>query len=134
MSTPSKRDLRSDERLARARFDAAAKSRIVVDLDAAVAMLAETIAALRKTIATEERRSKVNDPALPAYSLVAKDAALRSQKLQATVVVLTTRLRHAIFDRDDAIAHVASLEAIRPPSFHAKSPASPSTSTKSTTQ
>jgi hypothetical protein len=58
-------------RLARARFDAAAKSRIVVDLDAAVAMLAETIAALRKTIATEERRSKVNDPALPAYSLVA---------------------------------------------------------------
>ena len=103
--------MKMNERVRRARFTAAAKARAVADLQAAIAIIERTISALSQDIAAEERRTRVVDRSRVTYSLAAKDAADRSQRLQKTIAALKTNLHSAVVERDDALAQVIILEA-----------------------
>jgi hypothetical protein len=103
--------MKMDERVHRARFTAAAKVRIVVELETAIATMERTISALSQFIAAEERRTKVTNRSSPIYSMAAKDSADRSNRLEETIGAFKNKHHVAIIERDSAVAQVSILEA-----------------------
>jgi hypothetical protein len=97
--------------LAHARFDATAKARAVADLQSAISELEQLMLALTRFIHREEQRTRVSDVSRYTYSLTAVAARKRVLKLNQSIINLTTRLKAAIVDRDEAVARVATLEA-----------------------
>ena len=100
-----------DERVRRARFAAAAKTRNVVDLQVAIERMERATSALIQCATAEERRTRTVDRSHVTYSMVAKDAVERSHRLQKTIAELKTMLQVAIVERDSAAAHLGVLEA-----------------------
>jgi hypothetical protein len=97
--------------LLRGRFDAKEKARAAADLQSAISEMEHLTSALNRFIAREEERTRVNDATRYTYSPAAMAARERVLKLNRSIADLTAKLEAAIFERDQALAAVAVLEA-----------------------
>ena len=92
------------------RFEAAETARKVGSLENLIRDLDALAGALSDQIAAEEERTKVTDPRRPHYSMVAKAAAARRNKLITSLVDLRSKLEAAKLEHRHVASMVRDLE------------------------
>jgi flagellar protein FliJ len=104
-----------DSNLKIKRFEVSEKARKVADLESMIRDFEGMVADLDRQISTEEERTGVKDQAHFAYSTFAKSAAVRKDKLVASVDGLRAQLGDAQKAHETAVAELRAVESVGDP-------------------
>jgi flagellar FliJ protein len=97
--------MKSRERALRSkRFEVEEKRRKVSDIERMIREFESMVSELDRQVQAEEDRTGVRDKGHFAYSMLAKAATLRREKLRASIADLHVKLETAVRERDAACA------------------------------
>ena len=95
------------------RFEADEKNRKVQELEQRIREFEQMAHDLERQVKAEEERTGVRDQQHFAYSTFARSAEQRRQNLLASVSELQEKLQFAVAERDDVLAELDEVDALR---------------------
>ena len=95
------------------RFEADEKNRKVQELEQMIYEFEQMAHDLERQVQVEEERTGVRDQQHFAYSTFARSAEKRRQNLLASVSELQEKLQFAVAERDDVLAELNEVDALR---------------------
>jgi flagellar FliJ protein len=95
------------------RFEADEKNRKVQELEQMIHEFEQMAHDLERQVQAEEERTGVRDQQHFAYSTFARSAEQRRQNLLASVSELQEKLQFAVTERDDVLAELDEVDALR---------------------
>ncbi len=95
------------------RFEADEKNRKVQELEQMIYEFEQMAHDLERQVQAEEERTGVRDQQHFAYSTFARSAEKRRQNLLASVSELQEKLQFAVAERDDVLAELNEVDALR---------------------
>jgi flagellar FliJ protein len=95
------------------RFEADEKKRKVQELEQMIREFEQMAHDLERQVKAEEERTGVRDQQHFAYSTFARSAGQRRQNLLASVSELQEKLQFAVAERDDVLAELDEVDALR---------------------
>jgi len=122
-------NMKSESRNAALEAAVRIKATKVADLEDAIHEFEGMARGLDREIKAEENRTRIKDPADPAYSNFAKSAIQRRDNLRASAASLKVKLKEAVRERDDVLEQLDHADVPAPTQARVTRPRSASTRT-----